>query len=147
VQSGIKIGRTDPAKDPKGAFTVELLKKADKPELSKSVLEHSSVLPEETLVKQVQSGDLDVGFFYTVETSDAGLTAIELPAQIAPKAIYTVTILQNAPNLGGAKQFVSFLLSSKGLTLLKQRGLSLTSPQLTGPDTSVPQGLRSLLGK
>ena len=46
MQPGVKIGRTDPAKDPKGALTVEFLKKADKPELAKSVLEHSSVLPE-----------------------------------------------------------------------------------------------------
>jgi molybdate/tungstate transport system substrate-binding protein len=39
MQPGIKIGRTDPAKDPKGALTVEFLKKADKPELATSVLE------------------------------------------------------------------------------------------------------------
>jgi molybdate/tungstate transport system substrate-binding protein len=34
MQPGVKIGRTDPAKDPKGALTVEFLKKADKPELA-----------------------------------------------------------------------------------------------------------------
>jgi molybdate/tungstate transport system substrate-binding protein len=74
MHSRAKIGRTDPAKDPKGALTVEFLKKADKPELAKSVLEHSSVLPEEALVKKMQTGELDVGFFYSVETTDAGLT-------------------------------------------------------------------------
>jgi molybdate/tungstate transport system substrate-binding protein len=91
MQPGIKIGRTDPAKDPKGALTVEFLKKANKPELATSVLEHSSVLPEEALVQKIQTGELDVGFFYSVETTDAGLTAIDLPAGITPKAIYTVT--------------------------------------------------------
>ena len=45
MQPGVKIGRTDPAKDPKGALPVEFLKKADKPELAKKlVLDHSSVL-------------------------------------------------------------------------------------------------------
>jgi molybdate/tungstate transport system substrate-binding protein len=147
MQPGVKIGRTDPAKDPKGALTVELLKKADKPELAKSVLEHSSVLPEEALVKKIQAGELDVGFFYSVETTDAGLTAIDLPAAITPKAIYTLTILHNAPNPGGGQRFVSFLLGSNGLALLKEHGLSLTRPQLTGPDPSVPPAIRSLVGK
>jgi molybdate/tungstate transport system substrate-binding protein len=147
MQPGAKIGRTDPAKDPKGALTVEFLKKADKPELAKSVLEHSSVLPEEALVKKIQSGELDVGFFYSVETTDAGLTAIDLPAGITPKAIYTLTILQNAPSSDGAQKFVLFLLGPKGSELLKEHGLSLTRPQLTGPDPSVPQAIRSLVGK
>jgi molybdate/tungstate transport system substrate-binding protein len=81
---GVKIGRTDPAKDPKGVLTVEFLKKADKSQFAKSVLDLSSVLPEGALVK-LQSGDLDVGFFYSVETTDAGLTAIDLPPGITPK--------------------------------------------------------------
>jgi Bacterial extracellular solute-binding protein len=144
--AGAKIGRTDPAKDPKGALTVELLKKADQPEVAKSVLEHSTVLPEEALVKKIQMGALDVGFFYSVETTDAGLTAIDLPAGITPKAIYTLTILQNAPNPSGAQNFVSFVLGAKGSALLKEHGLALTHPQLTGPDTAVPQAI-PLLGK
>jgi molybdate/tungstate transport system substrate-binding protein len=144
---GMRIGRTNPAKDPKGALTVELLNKAVKPELTKSILDHSSVFPEEALVKKMQTGELDVGFFYSVETTDAGLTAIDLPPGLTPKAVYTVTIPQNAANPKGAEQFVSFLLGSKGLALLKDHGLSLIHPQLSGADTSVPQGIRSLLAK
>ena len=128
-------------------MTVELLKKSDKPEFAKSVLEHSAVLPEEALVKKVQTGELDVGFFYSVETTDAGLTTIDLPPGISPKAIYTLTILPNPANPDGAQQFVSFLLGSKGSALLKEHGLPLIPPQLTGPDASVPQAIRSLLGK
>jgi molybdate/tungstate transport system substrate-binding protein len=110
----VKIGRTDPAKDPKGALTVELLKKADKPELAKSVPDHSSVLPEESLAKKIQTGELDVGFFYSVEMTDAGLTAIDLPPGITPKAIYTLTIPQNAPNPNGAEQFVYSCWARRG---------------------------------
>ena len=133
MQPGVRIGRTDPAKDPKGALTVELLKKTDKPELAKSVLEHSAVLPEEALVKKVQTGELDVGFFYSVETTDAELTTIDLPPGISPKAIYTLTILQNAPNPDGAQQFISFLLGSKGSALLKEHGLALNSSTADQP--------------
>jgi molybdate/tungstate transport system substrate-binding protein len=144
---GVRIGRTNPAKDPKGALTVELLNKAVKPELAQSILDHSSVFPEEALVKKIQTGELDAGFFYSVETTDAGLTAIDLPPGLTPKAVYTVTIPQNTANPNGAEQFVSFLLGSKGSALLKNHGLSLIQPQLSGADTSVPQGIRSLLGK
>jgi len=147
LQPGIKIGRTDPTKDPKGALTVEFLKKADKPELAKTVIEHSSILPEEILVQKIQTGELDVGFFYSVETTNAGLTAIDLPAGITPKAIYTVTILQNAPDPDGAQKFVSFLLGPKGSALLKEQGLSPTHPQLSGADSAVPQAIRSLVEK
>jgi hypothetical protein len=52
MQPGAKIGRTDPAKDPKRALTVEFLNKAGKPELVKIVLDHASVLPEEMLVQK-----------------------------------------------------------------------------------------------
>jgi molybdate/tungstate transport system substrate-binding protein len=151
---GVKIGRTDPAKDPKGSLTVELLKKAcPRPKLPEMTSPSSpracSIVHlfcrRNSLVKKIQSGDLDVGFFYSVETTDAGLTAIYLPPGITPKAIYTLTIPQNAPNSNGAEQFVSFLLGSKGSALLKEHGLSLTHPQLAGPDTSVPKAIRSLL--
>jgi molybdate/tungstate transport system substrate-binding protein len=69
---------------------------------------------------------------YSVETTDAGLTAIDLPSGITPKATYTLTILENAANPGGAQKFVLFLLGSQGSALLKEHGLSLTQPQLAG---------------
>jgi hypothetical protein len=80
-----------------------------------------------------------------VETTDAGLTAIDLPAGITPKAIYALTILQNAPSPDGAQKFILFLLGSKGLALLKEHGLSLIGLQLTGADASVPQAIRALV--
>jgi molybdate/tungstate transport system substrate-binding protein len=99
------------------------------------------------LVQKIQAGELDVGFFYSVETTDAGLAAIEFPAAITPKATYTLTILQKAPNPDGGRKFTSFLFGSRGLALLKEHGLSLTDPQLTGSDASVPPAIRSLVGK
>src|SRR6202043_82912 len=61
-QPGIKIGRTDPKLDPKGAFTVELLQCAEafynKPGLSQRIIgapdNAAQVLPEEVLVGRFQ---------------------------------------------------------------------------------------------
>jgi molybdate/tungstate transport system substrate-binding protein len=155
LEPGIKIGRTDAKLDPKGALTVALMKQAEtfykSPDLAQKVLgaddNPAEVLPEETLVGRLQSGQLDVGFFYSTETSDGKIPALALPAEIAPKAVYTVTILHNAPNAAGADQFVSFLLGSDGQKLLKEHGLTLQNPTLTGSESAVPQDIQSLLAK
>jgi molybdate/tungstate transport system substrate-binding protein len=150
---GLKLGRTDPKLDPKGALTIELLKRAEafysKPGLSQQILgaadNPTQVLPEETLIGRLQSGQIDVGFFYSTETSDAKIPAIKLPDEIAPKAHYTITILRDAPNPSGAEVFVSFLLSPDGRALLKEHGLELLKPSLSGDEKAVPAAVRSLV--
>jgi molybdate/tungstate transport system substrate-binding protein len=153
AEPGLKLGRTDPKLDPKGALTVELLKRAEafynKPSLSQQIIGEPDnpvqVLPEETLVGRLQSGQLDVGFFYSTETSDAKIPAVNLPDEIAPRARYTVTILRDGPNPAGAERFVSFLLNSQGRDLLKQHGLELLKPNLSGDVNAVPATIRSLV--
>jgi molybdate/tungstate transport system substrate-binding protein len=155
AEPGIRIGRTDPKLDPKGALTLTLMQHAEafyhKPGLAQQVLgapeNPAQVLPEETLVGRLQSGQLDVGFFYSTETADAKIPAIALPPAITPKAVYTVTILQGAANATGADQFVAFLLGSDGQTLLKEHGLTLQKMETSGDASAVPQDIKSLVGK
>lgn len=152
-EPGIKIGRTDPKLDPKGALTVTLMQQAEthysSPGLSGKIIgapdNAAQVLPEETLVGRLQSGELDVGFFYSTEAVDAKIPAITLPADIAPKAVYTVTILHNAPNAEGADRFVAFLLGSKGQSVMKAHGLGVQKPALIGDAAGVPQDVQALL--
>ncbi|MGB6535032.1 MAG: extracellular solute-binding protein [Xanthobacteraceae bacterium] len=155
AEPGMRIGRTDAKLDPKGALTVTLMQHAEafyhKPGLAQQVLgppeNPAQVLPEETLVGRLQSGQLDVGFFYSTETADAKIPTIALPPAIAPKAVYTVTILQGAPNAAGADQFVAFLLGTDGLALLKEHGLTLQKMAVSGDGSAVPRDIKSLLGK
>jgi len=155
MEPGIRIGRTDPKLDPKGALTLELMKKAETryniPGLSQKILgapeNPAQVLPEETLVGRLQSGQLDVGFFYSTETSDAKIPAIALPADITPKASYTVSILHNAPNPSGAERFLTFLLGPEGQSLMKEHGLAVQKPTLTGEASGVPASVRALVEK
>jgi molybdate/tungstate transport system substrate-binding protein len=153
TEPGLKLGRTDPKLDPKGALTVELLNRAEtfynKPGLSQQIIGEpdnpAQVLPEETLVGRLQSGQLDVGFFYSTETSDTKIPAIKLPDEIALKARYTVTILRDAPNPAGAERFISFLLGSQGRDLLTQHGLELLKPDLSGDREAVPAAIKSFV--
>jgi molybdate/tungstate transport system substrate-binding protein len=153
AEPGLKLGRTDPKLDPKGALTIELLKRAEvfysKPGLSQQIIgapdNQAQILPEETLVGRLQSGQLDVGFFYSTETSAAKIPAIKLPDEVASKARYTVTILRDAPNPDGGERFVSFLLGSQGRDLLKQHGLEILKPDLSGNAQAVPTAIRSIV--
>jgi molybdate/tungstate transport system substrate-binding protein len=152
-EPGIRIGRTDPKLDPKGTLTVQLMNEAEafykSPGLTQRVLgapeNPAQVLPEETLVGRLQSGQLDAGFFYSTETSDAKIPAVDLPSEIAPKAVYTVTILRDAQNPAGADAFVAFLLGAEGRQLMKEHGLALQQPAVAG--TGVPANIRSLVDK
>jgi molybdate/tungstate transport system substrate-binding protein len=150
-QPGIRIGRTDPRLDPKGVFTVELLQRAavlyHQPDLMARTLgtpdNPKQVLPEETLIGRLQSGQLDVGFFYSTETSDLKIPAVKLPAELAAKASYTLTIVRDAPDQTGAERFVAFLLGPKGRELLRQHGIDVVVPTVVGDRQTLPATVQS----
>jgi molybdate/tungstate transport system substrate-binding protein len=153
TQPGIRIGRTDPKLDPKGAFTVQLLNEAQKvyndPTLSQRMLgdpeDATQVLPEETLVGRLQAGQLDAGFFYSTETADLKIPSLPLPKEFDIKASYTITLLGNAPNQAGAERFVEFLLSAKGRALLEAAGVEVLTPTVHGDAQAIPPALQGLL--
>lgn len=156
VQSrGIRLGRTDPKLDPKGALTIKLMQRAQAwyriPGLEQRVLgspeNPAQVLPEEVLVGRLQSGELDAGFFYSTETSEARIPAVRLPGAITPKAVYTVAVVRGAPHPKGADAFVAFLLGPQGRRLMSEHGLTMRPPALTGSAASVPSEIRSAIGQ
>ncbi len=151
AEPGVRIGRTDPRLDPKGALTVALLARAEaayhQPGLSQRVLgapdNPAQVLPEETLLGRLQSGQLDAGFFYSTETSDAHIPVVQLPADIRPEARYTVTVLHGAANPEGAARFAAFLLSDQGRALLQAHGLEVIAPTIGGDAAAAPAAIRA----
>ncbi|WP_206998361.1 extracellular solute-binding protein [Trinickia mobilis] len=152
-EPGIRIGRTDPKLDPKGAFTVEMVTKAAdlyrQPDLVRKTLgdteNPSQVLPEETLVGRLQSGQLDAGFFYSTETSDLKIPAIRPAPELQAKASYTLTILNDAQNATGASRFIDFLLSAKGRALLAEHGVEVVKPVVTGSTEAIPSPVQAVI--
>lgn len=150
---GIRIGRTDPKLDPKGALTIAMVKRAEQLYQTPDLMQHilgdaenpAQVLPEEALLGRLQSGELDAGFFYSTETSDAHIPAVPLPADLKTQADYTITILGDARNHEGALRFVQFLLGPQGQALLKQHGLTLVKPVVHGAALDVPASLQALV--
>ncbi|MFP6561232.1 extracellular solute-binding protein [Paraburkholderia sp. B3] len=152
-EPGLRLGRTDPKLDPKGAFTVELMTKAaeayHQPDLVEKTLgtpeNPDQVLPEETLVGRLQSGQLDAGFFYSTETSDLKIPSIHPAPELNIKANYTLTILNNAPNSAGAARFVNFLLSAEGRKLLAEHGVDVTKPAVHGNSSAIPPSVQAVI--
>ncbi|MGN6579229.1 MAG: extracellular solute-binding protein [Bordetella sp.] len=152
-EPGIRIGRTDPKLDPKGAFTVQMVDRAAKlyrqPDLAQKILgapeNPAQVLPEETLVGRLQSGQLDAGFFYSTETSDLNIPAVAPEAALHAQADYTLTILADAPNAEGAAKFVNFLLSKQGEALLEAHGIDVIKPTTTGNPLLMPASVQAMI--
>jgi molybdate/tungstate transport system substrate-binding protein len=148
TQPGILVGRTDPKLDPKGVLTVEAVENASRKlhdARLRNALSSFRVYPETALVGRLQSGQLDAGFFYAVEASSARLATVGL-APVYKYAAYTVTVLNRAPNPTGGAALVRYLLSTQRSYTLRRNGLSALKPKLSGRPSSVPAGLRSLLG-
>jgi molybdate/tungstate transport system substrate-binding protein len=152
-EPGIRIGRTNPQFDPKGELTLTLLKRAETFYNSRGLSEKiigfngAQVLPvaEDLEPALLQSGKLDVGFFYWTETADAKIPALSFPPAITPKATYTVTIPHSATNPEGAAEFVAFLLGSDGRSLLKEHGLTLQEMRIAGDASRVPQNIKATI--
>jgi molybdate/tungstate transport system substrate-binding protein len=148
TQPGIRVGRTDPALDPKGVLTVEAVQAAARrlrdPALAKA-LGSFEVFPETSLVGRLQAGQLDAGFFYAVEAKTAKFPTVKLlPAY--KYAEYTVTVLNGAPDPAGAAAFVRFLLAAQRADTLRKNGLNPTKPHFSGDAAAVPASLRRLVG-
>jgi molybdate/tungstate transport system substrate-binding protein len=151
-QPGIRIGRTDPKLDPKGKLTIRLMDKAaqitGQPDLAQKVLgppdNPQQVFPEETLIGQLQSGQLDVGFFYSTETAELKIPAIQLPPEVTLSAHYTMTIVRGAADPAGAQAFVAFLLGPDGRRIMRAHGLDVLTPALQGDAAQAPAAIRRI---
>ncbi len=146
AESGFRLGFTDPTLDPKGVLAVAALETAAKqhnePALTQIASDQNDLFPEQDLIGRLQAGQLDAGFFYTVEASAARIPTVSL-GSIHEKATYTVTALNHAPNTAGGEAFVKFLLSSQGQRLLKKVGLAHVRPVAKG--NGVPYLLNSVI--
>ncbi|MDN5870500.1 MAG: extracellular solute-binding protein [Nitrococcus sp.] len=179
ANEGVRVGRTDPKLDPKGYRTLFVLELAEqiyeKPKLSEKVLGEArnaeQIFPEMQLAARLDTGQLDVGFYYRNEALAHGLPYIQLPDKLclcdpalaewyatasytAPDGttyrggpiVYSVTIPQAAPNPDGAVAFVEFMFSPQGRKILKDHGLPVVEHVVYGEWDAVPEELHDVLG-
>ena len=149
-QPGFRLGGTDPKLDPKGKLAAQAVQQVAKdqnqPGMAEQINRNLTVFPETDLVGRLQAGQLDAGFFYSIESADLGdPTASLSPVNLA--AQYTITVLNQAANPAGGEAFVKYLLGSQGTTTLKEHGFELIQqPKVSGNQASVPKDLQSVVG-
>lgn len=126
IEPGFRLGRTDPAVDPKGVLAAQVLDEAAVQHhlraLKALATTTSDVFPEESLVGRLQAGQLDAGFFYQVEAVSAGIPTVAL-GEYRLSATYTYAIVNGAPHRSGAEAFVHFLNSAGARATLARDGL------------------------
>ncbi|MBC5804021.1 MAG: substrate-binding domain-containing protein, partial [Candidatus Eremiobacteraeota bacterium] len=87
LEPGLRLGRTDPALDPKGyrsiIATKLLARGGGPPDLARRLLgaerNPAQILPEETLLARLESGDVDAAFLYATEAIARNVPFAELP--------------------------------------------------------------------
>jgi molybdate/tungstate transport system substrate-binding protein len=127
---GIKIGRTDPQLDPKGAYTIEGMTTWLGHDGERRILgddeNPSQIFPEQDLLARVDTGQADVGFFYRTEAIARGYKFIPLPgaAALTDRITYTLAVMKAAPHPDEAKSFAAFILTGEGRTILEHAGLT-----------------------
>jgi molybdate/tungstate transport system substrate-binding protein len=136
---GVRVGRTDPQLDPKGARTIRALqllgghfRDAAK---AQAIEAKAETFPEEDLAVRVESGEVDAGFFYSTEIPGRSLQAVELPsdANLSHDIAYALAVMQHAPNPRGAETFARFVLNGTGKAILEKAGVRyFTQPHGAG---------------
>src|SRR5690348_16292494 len=128
-QQGIKVGRTDPQLDPKGAYPVEAvtmwLGRDGAAQLLGQPENPAQIFPEEDLLARVDTGQIDVGFFYRTEAIARGYHFIPLPgtAAMTDRIAYTLAVMKTAPHPQAANDFANFILTGDGRAILERAGL------------------------
>jgi molybdate/tungstate transport system substrate-binding protein len=140
---GFRLGFTDPKLDPKGVLAVAALNRAAAlyrdPALRNLATNPGNLFPEEDLVGRLQAGQLDGGFFYTVEATAAHIAAVPI-TPVHERATYTITVLRRALHAPAAVAFVKFILGRRGQALLRRAGLTVAG-HLKASGNGVPPGL------
>jgi molybdate/tungstate transport system substrate-binding protein len=137
---GLRIGRTDPSLDPKGAYTIEAMKMLAGDAGEQRILgddrNSAQVFPEENLLTRTELGDVDAGFFYRTEAIARGLHFLRLPgkASLSDKITYTFAVMKAAPHPAQAQAFARFILSGAGKPILQKAGIDyFSSPKTIEP--------------
>lgn len=130
---GLRLGRTDPMLDPKGVFTVRAVKAIAGADAEHRLLgddeNPSQIFPEEDLLARVETGEIDVGFFYHTEAIARDYPFVALPASEASQVSYALAIMRSAPHPQAAQTFAAFILNGKGRQILERAGLEYVTPQ------------------
>jgi molybdate/tungstate transport system substrate-binding protein len=173
LEPGLRLGRTDPVLDPKGYRSIIAAKLLEAnggpPGFAAKLLggdeNAAQILPEETVLARLESGELDAAFLYATESVSRSVPAVELPKfanlgdpalaatyatqsvvvkgvrRVGSASVYALSILAAAPHKDAAAEFVAYLFSPAGSATLSGAGITVLRPKYFGDASAVPESV------
>lgn len=173
-QKGFRLGRTDPTIDPKGVMTVEMLQLAERFYHNKtlssriigSALNPKQIFPEEALLAQLKTGQVDAAVAFLHEAKEWHVPYITLPNAInlgdpaesafyhnatwtqkgktshAEPIVFTISIPTNAKHKAAAIAFVNDVLSGPANKILLREGFTAMPHTAYGLRSAIPTVLQ-----
>lgn len=117
---------------PVGKYTLTFLEQVEQslPGFTSAFNDH--VVSKETNVKLVASkvelGEADLGIVYMTDLTSANqdlLTIVEIPDEVNVIATYPISKLADSENAEASSEFVSFMLSEEGKSVLQKHGFTV----------------------
>lgn len=126
---GIRISIGEPKSVPAGNYTMRVMKnlKAQNPKLEAAIVKNivSKDKNVRSVLDKVITKEVDAGFVYYSDAFIAGnkVKFIAIPKNIQVNdVVYPIAVLKNAKNPKLAKQFIYYVNSKQGQSILKQYG-------------------------
>lgn len=110
---------------PIGDYTRRVLEELDESDvLSQAVSEEEDV---KGVLSKVAFGEADAGFVYATDVKAAAgdVLAIELPPDVAARAVYAIAAVTGAEHSAVAEQFIALVLGEPGRAALRAAGFGL----------------------
>jgi molybdate/tungstate transport system substrate-binding protein len=145
ARPGARVGRADPALAPAGRYALALMRRAEtyyrEPGLAERLLARSDqryVRPYATeLGVLLETGEVDYILDYESVARQYGFRFVELPEDLSPAILYTITVPRQATAATTAVGFVTYLLSDAGKRILTEAHISVL-PVPVAIGTNVP---------
>ncbi len=115
-----RIAIGDPKTVPAGRYAKTFLENAVAYEMLKQKLVFAENVRQ--VLDYVERGEVDAGFVYFSDTSKSNMTVSGINDTLYPPIVYPIAVIQDSQYLEISKQFIEYIISDEGQTILHRYG-------------------------
>ena len=115
-----KIAIGDPKTVPAGMYAMTFLENTGSYEMLKPKLIFAENVRQ--VLDYVDRGEVDAGFVYYSDTLKSNMTVSGINDTLYPPVVYPIVVIHDSQNSEISKQFIEYIMSSEGQTILRRYG-------------------------
>lgn len=121
-----KVAIGDPETAPVGRYAKEALEEANLWDNTSDKIVYAETVKQ--VLVYVENDEVDAGFVYMTDAMSADMDRIEVAAEIPVNTpiSYPIAVVSSSTEKDAAEEFVDFVLSDEGKTILKKHGFTVT---------------------